>query len=40
MARALMKSFSTLQRLAPLQRHNSRLKALKQLPLEPFKLRR
>jgi hypothetical protein len=31
------KSFSTLQRLAPLQRQNSRLKPLRQLPLRPLR---
>ena len=31
------KSFSTLHRLAPLHRQNSRLTALKQLPLQPLR---
>jgi hypothetical protein len=31
------KSFSTLRRLAPQQRQNSRLMALKQLPLLPLR---
>jgi hypothetical protein len=34
------KAFSTLPRLAPLHRQNSRLMALRQLPLRPLRLRR
>jgi len=35
--RCAHESFSTLQRLAQLQRQNSRLTALKQLPLRPLR---
>ena len=35
--RCVHESFSTLQRLAPLQRQNSHLTALRQLPLRPLR---
>jgi len=38
--RCAQESFSTLQRLTKLQRQNSRLAVLKQLPLRPLRFAR